>query len=283
MKFMCLADLHENKKKWQQLVGEVEKQNPDIVVVAGDLIPKEDGILNQLSLFPEFKRHASSIRETGAELVLILGNDDNRLLISEMEKGEEEGLWHYTVDRVKKIKGYEFCGCPWVPDYPFPYKYWVAPESKDNLAISGFQLDQPIRINDDNQIEIINNLEEYLAAKPSIQEVLDELAAEVQDLSNSIWLIHGPPANLALDVCGSGDRVGSQAVYQFLLDKQPLLSVHGHIHEAPAHNGNIWASKVGKTTCIQPGQLDEELYYVTFELEDGQIKHLNHSIYGMFQ
>ena len=279
MKFMCLADIHEDAHNWPKLVEEVNKQRPELVLIAGDLFPKENGILAQQSYLPQIKECAAEIREMGAELVLITGNDDNKLLVPEMEKGDAEGLWHYVVDRVKFIKGYYFCGCPWVPDYPFPYKHWVAPETPGDIAMSSFQLDQPLKIDSHNQIEIIPDLGSYLAAKTSIQELLENLLSMVNDLSKSIWLIHTPPAYLELDVCGSGDRVGSTAVYSFLQENQPMLSIHGHIHEAPKHNRNIWMAQLGRTKCIQAGQLSGSLYYVTFIIEEDQIKDLTHSIY----
>jgi uncharacterized protein len=52
-------------------------------------------------------------------------------------------------------------------------------------------------------------------------------------MSRSIWLIHEPPAYLGFDHCATGDKVGSPLVYKFISDHQPLLTIHGHIHEAP--------------------------------------------------
>ena len=42
---------------------------------------------------------------------------------------------------------------------------------------------------------------------------------------------------------------GSKAVREAIERYQPVLSLHGHIHEA---RGN---ARVGKTLCINPGQL----------------------------
>ncbi|MDP3105392.1 MAG: hypothetical protein Q8M95_12400 [Candidatus Methanoperedens sp.] len=48
----------------------------------------------------------------------------------------------------------------------------------------------------------------------------------------------------------------AKAIYNFLKKYQPKLSLHGHIHESPEITGR-WYAKLGRTTCIQPGQLDE--------------------------
>lgn len=282
VKVLALADVHQSAEKWSQLVSAVKNLKPDLVLIAGDIYPKDEGILNQVNYSNRLRNHAEAIRNVGAEIVLIPGNDDNRLIVPELVKGDAEGLWHCVADRVKEIKGFEFCGCPWIRDYPFGYKHWVAPESPEDLSISPFQIGPPLTIDDKNEVEAIINFEAYLKKKRSIIESLDHTAGMVKNMKNSIWLIHEPPAGLDLDLCASGDRVGSPLVYKFLEEKQPLFSIHGHIHEAPKYNGGIWAAKIGRTFCVQPGQLDEVLYYVTFKLNTGRVERLSHSVYGKY-
>ena len=283
MKLIALADIHHAEEKWEQLVDVARQQKPDVVAIAGDLMPKTSGTLAQFDYLPHIKECARKIRGVGAELVLILGNDDNQLLVPEFERGDREGLWHYIADKVCMIKGYEFCGCPWIRDYPFAYKYWVAPDSNNEIFINDWQLGPPLLINKNNKIVEINDLKSYLRGKMSIIESLEKMAAEVKDMKRSIWLIHEPPAYLEFDHCATGDKVGSPLVFDFISKKQPFLTIHGHIHEAPKYNGGIWAAQVGSTTSIQPGQLDDELYYVTFELDEDKMLSFSHSVYGKSQ
>lgn len=280
MKIIALADVHHSEEKWEQLVDAVRRHQPDIVAIAGDLMLKSNGTLAQLNYLPQVKECARKIRDAGAELVLILGNDDNQLLVPEFKRGEKEGLWYYVADRIRKVKGYEFCGCPWIRDYPFAYKYWVAPDSKEELAINDWQMGPPLLINRKNKLEEITDLESYLRGKMSIIESLEKMAAKVKNMKRSIWLIHEPPAYLGFDHCATGEKVGSPLVLNFISEKQPLLTIHGHIHEAPKYNGGIWADRIGYTTCIQAGQLDHKLCYVMFELDDNQIVSYSHSVYG---
>jgi Icc-related predicted phosphoesterase len=58
---------------------------------------------------------------------------------------------------------------------------------------------------------------------------------------------------MGLDVCRGGVAVGSAATRTFLEKRQPLLSLHGHIHESPDESG-VWMASIGRTVCIQPGQ-----------------------------
>lgn len=283
MKVIALADVHQSEQHWERLVEAVCDQKPDLVLIAGDLLPKYDGILPQVNYIARIKDYSRAIKDNGAELVLVLGNDDNQLAIPEMEQSDREGLWHYVQDRCRQVAGYTLCGCPWINDYPFAYKYWVAAESREDLSVSPFQLGPPAIINEKNEIAEIPNLEAYLKNKPSIREALQNMAERVEDFSRSIWLIHCPPTGLDLDLCGSGDRVGSPQIYEFIREKQPLITIHGHIHEAPACNGGIWARKVGQTMVIQPGQSFEELNYVTFDLSNGEINEMEHSVYGVYE
>ncbi|MBU4491140.1 MAG: hypothetical protein KKD69_01600 [Euryarchaeota archaeon] len=81
------------------------------------------------------------------------------------------------------------------------------------------------------------------------------------DLEN---VIHIPPNRLGLDRCYDGSEAGSKAIYNFLKKYQPKLSLHGHIHESPEVTGR-WYAQLGRTICIQPGQLNE-FTYVTIDL-----------------
>jgi len=78
-------------------------------------------------------------------------------------------------------------------------------------------------------------------------------------MATAVYIIHMPPANMGLDQCSHGAQVGSTAVYDFISMNQPRLSLHGHIHESPECSGN-WFAEIGKTVCIQPGQLEPFTY-----------------------
>jgi Icc-related predicted phosphoesterase len=98
--------------------------------------------------------------------------------------------------------------------------------------------------------------EEDLAAK------LDKLCATVKNMSGCIFNLHCPPHDTILDVAPLLDatmkavtvsgaimeaNVGSTAVENAIKQHQPLLSLHGHIHES---RGDC---KIGRTVCINPG------------------------------
>jgi Icc-related predicted phosphoesterase len=88
------------------------------------------------------------------------------------------------------------------------------------------------------------------------------LADQVDDLSHCVFNLHVPPHDSSLDTApaltddlevvmsGSAPKlvpVGSTAVRELIERYQPLLSLHGHVHESPG------ATRIGRTLSVNPG------------------------------
>jgi len=149
MKILAVTDLHQRNNKWKLLTKICEGEKFDIIAVAGDVFPKDEGIIPQLSFVRHLKKYAHAINKTGAKLVLILGNDDNQNCIPYLKEGHKKD-WYYISEEVEEIDGYEFIGMPYVPDYPFGYKYWCRAEFPDILKIDPVQFTEPVIINEHN-------------------------------------------------------------------------------------------------------------------------------------
>jgi Icc-related predicted phosphoesterase len=96
-----------------------------------------------------------------------------------------------------------------------------------------------------------------------LQARLDAMLVEVGDAQNLVAVIHPPPYDSGLDSAPELDEefgvhvqlgvgvitapVGSTAVRTFIENAQPLLSLHGHVHEAGG------ATHIGRTLCLNPG------------------------------
>lgn len=91
---------------------------------------------------------------------------------------------------------------------------------------------------------------------------IDQMVKRVSQVENAIFNIHPPPNGTRLDpapklnkrlevVTSMGatvmEHVGSKAVFSALQRHQPLLSLHGHIHESA---GQV---QIGRTLAINPG------------------------------
>jgi len=286
MKLLALSDVHQMPSKWKDLVKVCQKEKPDVCAIAGDLFPKDRSITKQHTFLPYMYKYAELIRDTGADLVLTMGNDDNYCLSMDMEKADKDGLWHYLHGDICEINGYEFIGCPWVKDHPFGYKDWCRKEFKeyDNDIVQGQRcapLTAFVIVEEDHfgyELEEIEDYEHFLESRKSIQEMMETLVGYVKDMKKSIWLIHNPPLGTGLDVTGQWESVGSRAVAEFIMKYQPFLTLHGHIHKSPNMTGK-WFCEMGDTLCIQPGQITPVLHYVMMDIEDGNIISMEHSVY----
>jgi Icc-related predicted phosphoesterase len=119
--------------------------------------------------------------------------------------------------------------------------------------------------------------EEELAKK------LDVLAGMIQNPERTIAVLHVPPIGSGLDTCPDLDpnlkiitrggqvvmkSAGSTAVKAFIDRVQPLLSLHGHIHESPGH------VRIGRTLSINAGSEYAEgiMKAAVINLENGKVK-----------
>jgi Icc-related predicted phosphoesterase len=99
-------------------------------------------------------------------------------------------------------------------------------------------------------------------SEDELYDRLDALAQQVKDPRRAIFMIHVPPHDSGLDTApildenlrptiSAGDvlrgPVGSTAVRRIIETYQPLLAIHGHIHESGGER------KIGDTMCINPG------------------------------
>ncbi len=92
---------------------------------------------------------------------------------------------------------------------------------------------------------------------------IEAVAGQLKNPSTAVFNLHVPPFDTNLDVAPELDAnltpklslsggfkmipVGSKAVRAAIEKYQPLVGVHGHIHESRS------AQKIGRTMCINPG------------------------------
>jgi Icc-related predicted phosphoesterase len=114
-----------------------------------------------------------------------------------------------------------------------------------------------------------------------LAERIDAIAGEVENMDRCIFNLHVPPFDSSLDIAprldtsvvppsvipGQMAPVGSTAVREAIERYQPLLALHGHIHESRA------IATIGRTVCINPGSEYGEgiLRAAIIDLADGRI------------
>lgn len=112
---------------------------------------------------------------------------------------------------------------------------------------------------------------------------IETMAARLEQPSRAIFNLHCPPQGTALDSAPLLDRdlrpvvrggsvvmtpAGSVATRRVIERHQPLLALHGHIHESRG------AQKLGRTLCVNPGSEYSEgvLRGVLVELNKDKVK-----------
>lgn len=98
-----------------------------------------------------------------------------------------------------------------------------------------------------------------------LAEMIEGMVSQVSDVERCIFNFHDPPADSTLDTCPmldwstdppqpivkAGQMVmygaGSKSVRHAIEKYQPMLGLHGHIHESQG------AARIGRTLCVNPG------------------------------
>ena len=260
MKLMITSDLHGNTWKYKKLYQEACKVRPDVVINVGDMYPNDGNNLYRQKEYiqNQINEHLEAFNKSGIYYLCFPGNDD--LIMFDGVFQEVCDRYPYIeniAQRKVQIQGYDFIGMSWVADYPFVIKDRCRKDTKDYKI--GLQKGTAL-ISTETGLKEISNWKKSVAGLPTIEEELEKLERPA-DMKKAIYIVHMPPANLGLDVCVNEERVGSQALYSFIKQNQPLLTLHGHIHESPAMTG-FWKAEFGSTTCIQAGQTDDLVYVV---------------------
>ena len=100
------------------------------------------------------------------------------------------------------------------------------------------------------------------APEDELAQKIEAIATQIPDMGRAIFNFHAPPYGTGLDEAPALDEnlrpmhggavmkpVGSTAVRDSIKKHQPLLSVHGHIHESRG------IKRMGRTMAINPGSV----------------------------
>ncbi|MBF8259207.1 MAG: Phosphoesterase [Actinobacteria bacterium] len=262
--FLFVTDLHGSRWKYERTFSLAVEAGAFMVVNGGDMGPHGRLYEEQGRFIREFlDPHLARYQEAGIRYLGMPANDDLAVLDPLLEEVyARHPVAMNPAGRCVSIEGYELIGLNLVTDFPFRLKDRARMDTNDfsfPQQFGGGLLSIP------GGWREIPDWPKYARTLPTIEEELAKLPAPA-DLSRAVYVIHGPPSGLSLDVCRGGERVGSAATLRFLERRQPLLSLHGHIHESPEESG-VWKASVGRTVVIQPGQSAAGLTVVLGDLE----------------
>jgi Icc-related predicted phosphoesterase len=276
------SDLHGHLALYRA-AGEAALDNAaDAVIFGGDLCPGTPSassrnlpetqpvfLLREVRpLLEAWKRKRPKLR-----VFAIPGNDDCKTIAPALRQLEREGLVEDLHQKSACLGDLTLVGLAFVPPTPFSFKDY---ERRD--ATEDWQLQPHIArcvVATERGLEEIADFPAYLNSHPTIEEELARLPAA--DPGRTIGVIHCPPYGTRCDVLFNGEHIGSPALRKWIERVQPLLTLHGHIHESPRMSG-AFADRLGRTTVINPGCDHERPHRVLIDTE--RLESLKHSIYA---
>lgn len=262
--FLYVTDIHGNKAKYERTFSYALEIGAGLVVNGGDICPTGRLHEDQERFYREFlEPHFARYQEAGVRYLTLTGNDDLGVYDDLLDRiCEKTPLVTHLSQRMAEVEGYSFIGMNRVSDFPFRLKDRARIDAAG--YVFGSQFGRGILSTAEGFREI-PDWPQYAATLPSIEQELEALPVP-PDPARAVYVLHGPPSGKGLDRVRGGAHAGSPATLAFLTRVQPLLSLHGHIHESPEES-NVWKTKVGRTVCIQPGQSAEELVVVVCRLD----------------
>ena len=266
-----VTDLHGGRDRYEKLFGAVISEKPVAVFIGGDLFPssrnaEEENFISHF-LEVEFFRVRKSLKDSYPRIFTILGNDDGRYDENEMERAAAAGIWEYVHNGKVALDKWAVYGYSYIPPTPFRLKDWERYDVSryvDPGCISPEEGVRSVPVSDDE------------ARYSTIQHDLEELAGN-DDMQNAVFLFHSPPYKTNLDRADIEGRtvdhapvdahVGSIAIRRFIEERQPLLTLHGHVHESPRLTGS-WKDRIGRTVLLSAAHDGPELALIRIDLED---------------
>ena len=269
-----VSDLHGRHNAYRELFRIIAAEQPMAVFVGGDFLPSRHQAhaypLNDFIrgfMLPELTRLRHDMTTAYPSVFLIMGNDDARKEEAAALELHDQGLIHYIHNRSEPFESYRIYGYAYVPPTPFRLKDW------ERYDISRY-LD-PGDVSPEEGV-CSTTIDEREKKYSTIKDDLALLAGDTS-LEHAVFLFHAPPYRTHLDRCALDDikvdgvqldtHVGSIAIRSFIETRQPLLTLHGHIHESPRLTGS-WRDLIGRTHLFSAAHDGAELALIQFDLGD---------------
>jgi uncharacterized protein len=269
-----VSDLHGVERRYKKLFDVILNEKPEMVFIGGDILPSFtnkivnskmiDDFINDY-LVKNFLLLKEQMKEKYPKIFIILGNDDLKTEEKKIVDASKLEIFNYVNCSKLEINGINIFGYCYVPPTPFLLKDW------EKYDVSRYV--DPACVSPEEGFRSIK-VEESEIKYSTIKDDLNNLTKD-ENLSNAIFLFHSPPYRTNLDrVANDGKYIeyvpldlnaGSIAIKKFIEVKQPLLTLHGHIHESTRLTGS-WKDKIGKTFCFNASHDGPELSLIKFDI-----------------
>jgi Icc-related predicted phosphoesterase len=287
-KIFFATDVHGSDICWRKLVSAGKFYKANVVILGGDMTGKEVvplvrqhdgtvssdflGIPTTLRDEEELKTHIKRIKDTG-----YYPFDTTPEHMSELSKSPERASEVFRNLMIQRIQ-------EWVEIAEknltgTGIRFIVAPGNDDNPIIDPvLDTSQVVERAEGKVLEfdghqMLNS--GYTNPTPwatprecsedELKKKIEDMISQIKDFKTCIFQLHAPPYGSGLDDAPMLDKdlrpikggtvrgpAGSTAVLEAIKKYQPLLGLHGHIHESKG------ARKIGKTLCVNPGSMYSE-------------------------
>jgi len=271
-----VSDLHGDETRYAKLFDAIQRERPAGVFVGGDLLPpmglrptaglgwQPDFVGGFLAAgFLDLRKR---LAPNQPEVFLIPGNDDPRCEEAALLEAATRDAWHYMHPRSIGFRGHTVFGYAFVPPTPFLLKDW------ERYDVSRYMDPGCVSPEEGRRTVPVSERE---ARYSTIAQDLDLLVGEAP-IEKAVFLLHAPPYQTPLDRAALDGKfvdhvpldvhVGSIAIRRFIEARQPLLTLHGHVHESARLTGE-WKTTLGRTVCLNAAHDGPELSLIRFTLK----------------
>ncbi len=307
VRFLFATDLHGSETVWRKFLNSAKYFNLDALVLSGDMTGK---LIIPIIKRPDGKYGShlfgQSYELTQADIPAFEEKVRRVSYIPYVTTPEEANILEADKEKTEKLfaKLQVEIITKWlslIPErVPKNCKVILSPGNDDVFVI-----DDVIR-KDSNVIfgeeEVVHLDEEHEVAccgwtnftpwhsprecsEEELHQRLERVVAQVKNIKTAVFCFHCPPYNSVIDLAPKLKEdftpvyehgqpvmipVGCTAVRKIIEKYQPLVGLHGHIHESP---GFI---KIGRTPCLNPGSEYGEgiLRAYLVEIEGDKLKKL---------
>lgn len=277
MRCFFASDLHGRIDRYRELFELIESERPRALFLGGDLLPmpfdrrwsreSESADFVQGFLAAGLERLSQALGRSYPQVLVILGNDDPRSEEPAFLSAAERGVWEYVHNRKTEVGGVPIYGYAYVPPTPFQLKDWERYDVSRFVDVGSVSPEEGRR-----SVPVSKREARYATMEKDLTELTGD-----DDLEKAVFLFHSPPYKTKLDRAGLDGKVvehapmdvhcGSVAIRRLIEKRQPMLTLHGHIHESAELTGS-WRDRIGRTHMFSAAHGGPELALVRFDTED---------------
>jgi uncharacterized protein len=281
-RILFATDLHGADIVFRKFLNAIPVYEADIAVLGGDLTGKSIvPVVETAGGYTATVRGTEEVATSDEELerIVQLIRDTGQYPVT-LSEAEEAGLSREAIDERFSIACQEQVG-DWMERAaerlePTGVPIYVTGGNDDYFSIEKVLDDAPYIQNAEGEVlEVGSGLDMISTGygnptpwrcprditEEELGEKIESMAAQLSEPSAAIFNLHVPPLGSGLDLCpkldtsvypprplaGEVAAAGSAAVRDAIMRFAPMLSLHGHIHEAAG------VREFGSTTAVNPG------------------------------